>query len=100
MKKIIIMLTISVMALGACSSLSSKASKEDVKAGFTKIMIKEDTGLTKAQVTKLSNCVVDKVYDDLSKTSANNMAKAIDKETPEDYDRIINKSKSCIDDIK
>ena len=75
MKKIIVTLMISMMAFSACSSLSSKPSKQDVKDGFYKIATKElPKSADKDKVKKLSNCVIDEVYDDLSKSSAKAIA--------------------------
>lgn len=96
MKKIILTLVISVMALTSCSVFSSKASKEDVKKGFVKIGNKENTGLSNSQMEKFADCVIDKIYDDLSETSANNIADGVDKETKEDADRLETASLGCV----
>jgi hypothetical protein len=53
------------MALGACGSGHSKPSKADVKAGYVKLM-NDNATLSKLPTTtkvKVSNCVVDKIYD-------------------------------------
>ena len=75
MKKIIVTLMISIMAFSACSSLSSKPSKQDVKDGFYKIATKKLSGSAdKDKIKELSDCVVDEVYNDLSKSSAKAIA--------------------------
>jgi PBP1b-binding outer membrane lipoprotein LpoB len=96
MKKIILLLTIAILALSSCSVLSSKASKEDVKKGIVEIIKDENTGLSDSQIEKIADCTIDKVYDDLSKTSANNLADGKDKNTSEDATRLETATLSCV----
>lgn len=55
------------LALSACgSSGDSKPSKADVKAGYVKAAKKEGTsGMSDSIVKQISDCIVDKTYDDL-----------------------------------
>lgn len=56
------------LSLTACGSSGDKPSKADVQTGLSKLF-KQQTGasvVTSAQLTKLSSCMTDRIYDKVS----------------------------------
>ena len=68
MKKILLVLLISVMALSACGT--TKPSKQDVKDGYFKMTSTRSGSLDKTILRKATDCIVDEVYDKLSPEGA------------------------------
>jgi len=103
MKKIIVTLMISIMAFSACSSLSSKPSKQDVKDGYYKMVTKSDRGadIDKDSVKKATDCIIDEIYGDLSKAGAKVFAEGDEKGkgTQKDLDLLSDASKTCGDKL-
>lgn len=99
MKKILLGMIISVMALTGCSMFESKASKDEVKDGFYK-MLKDEVpaGTDSSDVRKMSDCVIDEVYDDLSTKGANALASGDpeSKGTQDDIDAATDATSKCV----
>lgn len=85
------------LALGACGD--SKPEKAEVQSGFAKIM-KDQPGmdsLPEGSVDKVSKCVTDKVYDEVSNETLKAMASGESdaKGNEEDQDALNKASTEC-----
>lgn len=102
MKKIVITLVISVVTLTSCSVFESKASKQEVKDGYVKILKDAlPSSFESDLIDELADCAIDKVYDDMSKAGANSLAEGDpDTKGPEDdVDLVDSASEDCSDQI-
>lgn len=86
MKKVFVVLTITFFFISSCSA---KPSRGEVEDSFTKIYIENlgphATAEEKVHVKKLSECIFDKAYDDLSVDTLNNF---VDADSVEDFEDV------------
>jgi major membrane immunogen (membrane-anchored lipoprotein) len=103
MKKIIItaIIAISAFTLTACSD--SKPSKSAVNAGYYKAIRDSMSSSTDDEtIHAVSDCIIDKVYDDLSTVGAKTIANGDEDGggTDKDSDLIENAADECGDELR
>ena len=102
MKKIIIAAIIAMSTFSLTSCAGSKPSKSEVRDGVFNLLNDEaPSGTNKDQVNDLADCVIDKIYDDLSTVGAKTLAEGDKKGdgTDKDIELLNNAGEDCAKEL-